>query len=101
MLIIDLCRLLDIKKKHVGTWRIFSLRELHAATNNFNYDNKLGEGSFGSVYWGQLASGDQVWKKEPLSLKFSSFHQLFIVTIYILEKRPHMSLILQALHLQQ
>ena len=46
--------------KKLGTWRIFSLRELHAATNNFNYDNKLGEGGFGSVYWGQLASGDQV-----------------------------------------
>jgi hypothetical protein len=43
-----------------GTWRIFSLRELHAATNSFNYDNKLGEGGFGSVYRGQLPSGDQV-----------------------------------------
>ncbi len=44
-----------------GTWRIFSLRELHAATNSFNYDNKIGEGGFGSVYWGQLPNGDQVW----------------------------------------
>jgi len=46
--------------KKARTWRIFSLRELHAATNNFNYDNKLGEGGFGSVYWGQLETGDQV-----------------------------------------
>lgn len=46
--------------KKEATWRIFSLKELHAATNNFNYDNKLGEGSFGSVYWGQLWDGSQV-----------------------------------------
>jgi hypothetical protein len=39
---------------------VFSLKELHSATNNFNYDNKLGEGGFGSVYWGQLWDGSQV-----------------------------------------
>jgi butyrate kinase len=49
-----------VDNKKGGTWRIFSLRELHAATNSFNYDNKLGEGGFGSVYWGELPSGDQV-----------------------------------------
>jgi hypothetical protein len=55
------CRDSAPSSQKVGmAWRIFSLRELHAATNNFNYDNKLGEGGFGSVYWGQLASGDQV-----------------------------------------
>lgn len=51
------------RKKKVKTepsWRIFTLKELHAATNSFNYDNKLGEGRFGSVYWGQLSSGSQV-----------------------------------------
>ena len=42
------------------SWRIFTLKELHAATNSFNYDNKLGEGRIGSVYWGQLSSGSQV-----------------------------------------
>jgi hypothetical protein len=56
----SLCRPVDGKGR--GTWRRFSLRELHSATNNFNYDNKLGEGVIGSVYWGQLASGDQVRK---------------------------------------
>ncbi|CAI0422430.1 unnamed protein product, partial [Linum tenue] len=45
--------------KKQPSWRIFSLKELHAATNNFNYDNKLGEGGFGSVYWGQLWDGSQ------------------------------------------
>lgn len=48
------------KKKKDTPWRIFSLKELQSATNNFNYDNKLGEGGFGSVYWGQLWDGSQV-----------------------------------------
>ncbi|KAL0425112.1 UNVERIFIED_CONTAM: PTI1-like tyrosine-protein kinase [Sesamum radiatum] len=46
--------------KKDSTWRIFSLKELQLATNNFNYDNKLGEGGFGSVYWGQLWDGSQI-----------------------------------------
>ncbi|KAG4930797.1 hypothetical protein JHK82_047872 [Glycine max] len=41
-------------------WRVFSLKELHSATNNFNYDNKLSERGFDSVYWGQLWDGSQV-----------------------------------------
>ncbi|XP_008793949.1 PTI1-like tyrosine-protein kinase At3g15890 [Phoenix dactylifera] len=48
------------RKKSSTTWRVFSLKELHSATNNFNYDNKLGEGGFGSVYWGQLWDGSQI-----------------------------------------
>lgn len=48
------------RKKKDTAWRIFSLKELQSATNNFNYDNKLGEGGFGSVYWGQLWDGSQV-----------------------------------------
>jgi serine/threonine protein kinase len=54
------CTCRDVADRKGSTWRIFSLKELHAATNNFNYDNKLGEGGFGSVYWGQLWDGSQV-----------------------------------------
>lgn len=49
------------KKGSAGTWRVYSLKELQSATNSFNYDNKLGEGGFGSVYWGQLWDGSQVF----------------------------------------
>lgn len=57
--------------KKQPTWRVFSLKELHAATNNFNYDNKLGEGGFGSVYWGQLWDGSQVM-----------INTIFILSVY-------------------
>ncbi|XP_020089853.1 PTI1-like tyrosine-protein kinase At3g15890 [Ananas comosus] len=51
----------DWSEKGSGSSRwVFSLRELLSATNNFNYDNKLGEGESGSVYWGQLWDGSQI-----------------------------------------
>lgn len=65
----DFCR----KGKGNKGWRTFSLKELHAATNNFNYDNKLGEGGFGSVYWGQLWDGSQVWSFFYFSFYFILF----------------------------
>lgn len=61
------------RKKKDTAWRIFSLKELQSATNNFNYDNKLGEGGFGSVYWGQLWDGSQV--RCGLSLQSLCFDQ--------------------------
>lgn len=57
--------------------QVFSLKELLVATNNFNYDNQLGEGAFGSVYWGQLWDGSQIAVKrlkvwsEKAKLEFS------------------------------
>lgn len=42
------------------SWRIFTYKELHSATNGFSEENKLGEGGFGSVYWGKTSDGLQV-----------------------------------------
>ena len=56
----NFCICFRVPSRGGNHWRIFSLKELQAATNNFNYDNKLGEGGFGSVYWGQLWDGSQV-----------------------------------------
>jgi hypothetical protein len=41
-------------------WEIYSLKELLQATNNFNDSNKLGEGGFGTVYWGRTSKGVEV-----------------------------------------
>ncbi|KAI9076346.1 hypothetical protein K1719_041709 [Acacia pycnantha] len=35
------------------SWEMYTLKELLRATNNFHQDNKIGEGGFGSVYWGR------------------------------------------------
>ncbi|CAL9107965.1 unnamed protein product, partial [Musa acuminata var. zebrina] len=63
------------RRKDSTSWRIFSLKELSSATNNFNYDNKLGEGRFGSVYWGQLWDGSQVF------LHRVNLHKLCIILL--------------------
>ncbi|XP_058195863.1 PTI1-like tyrosine-protein kinase At3g15890 isoform X2 [Rhododendron vialii] len=74
------------------TWRIFSLKELHSATNNFNYDNKLGEGGFGSVYWGQLWDGSQIAVKR-LKVRSNKADMEFAVEVEILALVRHKNLL--------
>lgn len=40
-------------------WELYSLKELLHATNDFHNDNKIGEGGFGSVYWGRTSKGNE------------------------------------------
>ncbi|VVA19823.1 PREDICTED: PTI1 tyrosine-kinase [Prunus dulcis] len=78
--------------KKQPTWRVFSLKELHAATNNFNYDNKLGEGGFGSVYWGQLWDGSQIAVKR-LKVWSNKADMEFAVEVEILARVRHKNLL--------
>ncbi|KAK0597875.1 hypothetical protein LWI29_029405 [Acer saccharum] len=80
------------KGKKQPTWRIFSLKELHSATNNFNYDNKLGEGGFGSVYWGQLWDGSQIAVKR-LKVWSNKADMEFAVEVEILARVRHKNLL--------
>ncbi|KAM7253860.1 hypothetical protein ACFE04_031542 [Oxalis oulophora] len=80
------------KGKKQPSWRIFSLKELHAATNNFNYDNKLGEGGFGSVYWGQLWDGSQIAVKR-LKVWSNKAEMEFAVEVEILARVRHKNLL--------
>ncbi|XP_024970336.1 PTI1-like tyrosine-protein kinase At3g15890 [Cynara cardunculus var. scolymus] len=80
------------KEKKQSTWRIFSLKELHSATNNFNYDNKLGEGGFGSVYWGQLWDGSQIAVKR-LKVWSNKAEMEFAVEVEILARVRHKNLL--------
>lgn len=50
-------RNVDDKKNRDYPWEIYTLKELLRATNNFHQDNKIGEGGFGSVYWGRTSKG--------------------------------------------
>ncbi|XP_031482668.1 PTI1-like tyrosine-protein kinase At3g15890 [Nymphaea colorata] len=79
-------------EKKSTTWRIFSLKELHAATNNFNYDNKLGEGGFGSVYWGQLWDGSQIAVKR-LKVWSTKAELEFAVEVEVLGRVRHKNLL--------
>ncbi|KAK7294076.1 hypothetical protein RJT34_16959 [Clitoria ternatea] len=85
---------LDRKRrgKEQPTWRVFSLKELHSATNNFNYDNKLGEGGFGSVYWGQLWDGSQIAVKR-LKVWSNKAENEFAVEVEILARIRHKNLL--------
>ncbi|KAG5008820.1 hypothetical protein JHK87_017335 [Glycine soja] len=78
--------------KEQPKWRVFSLKELHSATNNFNYDNKLGEGSFGSVYWGQLWDGSQIAVKR-LKVWSNRAETEFTVELEILARIRHKNLL--------
>ncbi|KAL4278444.1 hypothetical protein GQ457_03G042160 [Hibiscus cannabinus] len=80
------------KEKQKPTWRVFSLKELHSATNNFNYDNKLGEGGFGSVYWGQLWDGSQIAVKR-LKVWSNKAEVQFSVEVEILARVRHKNLL--------
>lgn len=80
------------KKKPEAPWRVFSLKELHSATNNFNYDNKLGEGGFGSVYWGQLWDGSQIAVKR-LKVWSNKADMEFAVEVEILARVRHKNLL--------
>ncbi|KAJ7554931.1 hypothetical protein O6H91_05G015700 [Diphasiastrum complanatum] len=74
------------------TWRIFTLKELSTATNNFNYDNKLGEGGFGSVYWGQIWDGSQIAVKR-LKVFTTTNEMAFAIEVEILGRVKHKNLL--------
>ncbi|KAF7803233.1 putative LRR receptor-like serine/threonine-protein kinase RFK1 isoform X2 [Senna tora] len=62
------CFRVILRKKEdiqIGT---FSLKQMRAATNDFSYDNKIGEGGFGPVYKGQLPDGTVVAIKQLSSM---------------------------------
>ncbi|XP_021720667.1 putative serine/threonine-protein kinase-like protein CCR3 [Chenopodium quinoa] len=46
----------DSSSKHVEKAEVFTLCELAAATKNFSLENKIGRGSFGTVYKGILSN---------------------------------------------
>ncbi|KAL7139937.1 hypothetical protein ABFS83_09G086700 [Erythranthe nasuta] len=80
------------QRRKESTWRIYSLKELQLATNKFNYDNKLGEGGFGSVYWGQLWDGSQIAVKRLKSWSNKAETE-FSVEVQILARVRHKNLL--------
>lgn len=75
-----------------SSWRIFTYKELHAATNGFNEDNKLGEGGFGSVYWGKTSDGLQIAVKKLKAMN-SKAEMEFAVEVEVLGRVRHKNLL--------
>ncbi|XP_077222853.1 PTI1-like tyrosine-protein kinase At3g15890 [Tasmannia lanceolata] len=75
-----------------SSWRIFTYKELHNATNGFSEDNKLGEGGFGSVYWGKTSDGLQIAVKKLKAMN-SKAEMEFAVEVEVLGRVRHKNLL--------
>ncbi|PKA58671.1 PTI1-like tyrosine-protein kinase [Apostasia shenzhenica] len=73
-------------------WRLFSYKELHAATSGFSEGYMLGEGGFGSVYWGKSADGHQIAVKKLKAMN-SKAEMEFAVEVEILGRVRHKNLL--------
>ncbi|KAK1262015.1 PTI1-like tyrosine-protein kinase [Acorus gramineus] len=80
------------KKRQCYPWEIFTLRELQHATNNFHNDNKLGEGGFGSVYWGRTTQGTEIAVKRLKAITLKAEIE-FAVEVEILGRVRHKNLL--------
>ncbi|CAI0547078.1 unnamed protein product [Linum tenue] len=73
-------------------WDIYTLKELLYATNSFHNDNKIGEGGFGSVYWGRTTKGDEIAVKR-LKAMTAKAEMEFAVEVEILGRVRHNNLL--------
>ncbi|XP_061351364.1 probable LRR receptor-like serine/threonine-protein kinase At1g53430 [Gastrolobium bilobum] len=70
----------------------FSLRQIKAATNNFDPENKIGEGGFGPVYKGVLSDGVVIAVKQ-LSSKSKQGNREFVNEIGMISALQHPNLV--------
>ncbi|GLU22543.1 hypothetical protein SLE2022_386110 [Rubroshorea leprosula] len=70
----------------------FSLRQIKAATNNFDPANKIGEGGFGPVYKGHLTDGKVIAVKQ-LSAKSNQGNREFVNEIGMISALQHPHLV--------
>ncbi|KAK8952483.1 PTI1-like tyrosine-protein kinase [Platanthera zijinensis] len=64
---------------------------LHA-TNNFNENNKLGEGGFGTVYWGRTTAGEEIAVKR-LKMITAKTEMEFALEVEVLGRVRHKNLL--------
>ncbi|KAL0443630.1 UNVERIFIED_CONTAM: putative leucine-rich repeat receptor-like serine/threonine-protein kinase, partial [Sesamum latifolium] len=74
---------------HTGS---FTLRQIRAATNNFDRANKIGEGGFGPVYKGLLSDGTIIAVKQ-LSSKSKQGNREFVNEIGMISALQHPHLV--------
>ncbi|XP_060194541.1 probable LRR receptor-like serine/threonine-protein kinase At1g07650 isoform X3 [Lycium barbarum] len=71
---------------------VFTIRQIKAATNNFDAANKIGEGGFGSVYKGTLLDGRVIAVKQ-LSSKSKQGNREFVNEIGMISGLQHPNLV--------
>ncbi|XP_062169066.1 probable leucine-rich repeat receptor-like serine/threonine-protein kinase At3g14840 [Alnus glutinosa] len=81
----------DLKGLNLQTGT-FTLRQIKAATNNFDAANKIGEGGFGSVYKGLLSDGTRIAVKQ-LSSKSKQGNREFVNEIGMISALQHPHLV--------
>ncbi|KAG4168926.1 hypothetical protein ERO13_A12G054600v2 [Gossypium hirsutum] len=83
----------DIEKEstYFGT-HVFRYQELEEATDNFNPDKQLGEGGFGTVYYGMLSDGREVAVKRLYKTNFKRVDQ-YMNEIEIFPRIRHPNLV--------
>lgn len=79
-------------KKKDYPWDVYTLKEILHATNNFHTDNKIGEGGFGSVYWGRTNKGVEIAVKR-LKAMSAKAEMEFAVEVEILGRVRHKNLL--------
>ncbi|CAL9107159.1 unnamed protein product, partial [Musa textilis] len=73
--------------------RVFTYRELAAATGSFSSENLLGEGGFGRVYKGQLKVTNEVVAVKQLDRKGLQGNREFLVEVLMLSLLHHPKLV--------
>lgn len=71
---------------------IFSYRDLAEATNDFNREKELGDGGFGTVYYGKLKDGREVAVKRLYEHNYRRVEQ-FMNEVEILTRLRHKNLV--------
>lgn len=71
---------------------LFSLRQIKAATKNFDAENKLGEGGFGAVFKGTLSDGTVIAVKQ-LSSKSKQGNREFVNEVGMISALQHPNLV--------
>ncbi|KAL2898738.1 putative serine/threonine-protein kinase-like protein CCR3 [Bienertia sinuspersici] len=86
-------RSLDYSSKHVEKAEVFTLFELATATKNFSLENRIGRGSFGTVYRGKLSNGCEVAiKREEICIK-KDREKAFEAELMLLTRLHHKHLV--------
>ncbi|KAH9611863.1 hypothetical protein KSS87_019542 [Heliosperma pusillum] len=76
----------------------YTRNEIALATDNFSFDNKLGEGGFGEVYKGRLRNGQEIAVKK-LAPNSGQGIQEFKNEVRLIAKLQHRNLVKMFMHL--